>query len=51
MKTTTLQFLVPRQRRRAIELYAPQTPFRGRSEANRKNYNRQPKHRARQDWI
>lgn len=51
MKTATLQFLAPRQRRRAIELYAPHTPFRGRSEASRKNYNRQPKHRTRQDWI
>jgi stalled ribosome alternative rescue factor ArfA len=51
MKNTTLQLIVPRQRRRAIELYNPQTPFRGRQERNRKSYQRRDKHQVRQDWF
>jgi stalled ribosome alternative rescue factor ArfA len=49
MKNTTLQFTGPRTRRRAIELYSPVSPFRGRQEKNRKTYQRRDKHRK--DWF
>jgi stalled ribosome alternative rescue factor ArfA len=51
MKNTTLQFLVPRKRRRAVELYSADTPFRARQERNRKSYQRRDKHQVRQDWF
>jgi len=47
MKISALAVQVPRQRRRAVELYARDTPFRARAERNRMTYNRKPKHRGR----
>lgn len=44
MKTQNTQFKIPRQRRRCVELYAHDTPFRQRVERNRKIYQRQVKH-------
>jgi stalled ribosome alternative rescue factor ArfA len=44
MKLQNIQFKVPRQRRRCVELYAHDTPFRQRVERNRKLYQRQVKH-------
>ena len=35
---------VPRPRRRAVELYSRNTPFRGRVEQSRVRYQRRPKH-------
>lgn len=42
-----IQFTVPRQRRRAVELYDADTPFRARVERNRKAYQRRDKHAKR----
>jgi len=47
MKISALVVQMPRQRRRAVELYARDTPFRARAERNRMTYNRKPKHRGR----
>jgi len=50
MKTLSFQ-IAPLQpngrffRRRAIELYDTDSPFRGKSERNRKTYNRKLKHK------
>lgn len=40
---------VPRQKRRAIELYAADSPFRGRVEQSRKAYQRKPKNQKEVD--
>ena len=50
MTMNTLSFIVelPRRRRRAVELYGRDTPFRPRQEQNRMAYNRKVKHRNRQ---
>lgn len=42
-----IQFKVPRQRRRAVELYDANTPFRARVEQNRRAYQRRDKHNKR----
>jgi hypothetical protein len=47
MKTQNIQFKVPRQRRRCVELYGANTPFRGHIEKNRRVYQRQDKHQKR----
>jgi len=44
-----IQFRVPRQRRRAVELYDADTPFRPKVEQNRKAYQRRTKHQKRAD--
>ena len=51
MKTQNIQFKVPRQRRRCVELYGANTPFRGHIEKNRRAYQRQDKHQKRHaEW-
>ena len=35
---------LPKQRRRAVELYAHDTPFKPKVEKNKMIYKRQPKH-------
>jgi hypothetical protein len=47
MKTQNIQFQVPKQRRRGVELYGANTPFRGHIEKNRRAYQRQDKHQKR----
>lgn len=51
MKTQTTQLKVPRQRRRCVELYGANTPFRGHVEKNQRAYQRQDKHQKRHlEW-
>ena len=47
MKPITFVLQMPRQRRRAVELYARDTPFKGRVEKSKIVYNRKVKHRDR----
>ena len=47
MKPITLVLQIPRQRRRAVELYARDTPFKGRVEKSKVVYNRKIKHKDR----
>jgi len=47
MKTQNIQFQIPRQRRRCVELYGANTPFRGHVEKNRRAYQRRSKHNKR----
>lgn len=47
MKTLTLVVQIPRARRRAVELYSRDTPFRPRQERSRTVYNRKIKHPGR----
>lgn len=49
MKTVNLILNLPRVKRRAIELYARDTPFRPQREQNRMVYNRKVKHRNRNE--
>ena len=44
MRPVSFQIELPRQRRRAVELYSRDTPFRGRVEQNKTQYRRRPKH-------
>ena len=44
MTPTSFVIQLPRQRRRAVELYSRDTPFRGRVEQSRVRYRRRPKH-------
>ena len=44
MKKTVIKFELPRLKRRAVELYDADSPFRGRVERNRKKFQRHPKH-------
>jgi len=44
MKPTSFVIQLPRQRRRAVELYSRNTPFRGRAEQSQVQYRRRPKH-------
>lgn len=39
------------QRRRAVELYHQDSPFRGRKEANRMAYQRRDKHAKKGQWA
>ena len=45
MKTLSFTIELPRQRRRAVELYSRDTPFRPKTEKSRVAYNRKTKHR------
>lgn len=49
MKTLTFTIELPRQRRRAVELYSRDTPFRSKTEKSRVTYRRKPKHRPRDE--
>ena len=44
MKPVSIRIELPRQRRRAVELYSRDTPFRHRAEQSRVQYRRRPKH-------
>jgi hypothetical protein len=44
MKKTVIKFELPRLKRRAVELYDADSPFRSRVERNRKKFQRRPKH-------
>jgi len=50
MKTHTFVVQVPRQRRRALELFSRDTPFRARTQRDQTTYTRKTKHRSR-DWL
>jgi hypothetical protein len=45
MKTLSFTLQLPRQRRRAVELYSRDTPFKPKTEKSRVAYNRKTKHR------
>jgi hypothetical protein len=45
MRPITFVLQMPRQRRRAVELYARDTPFKSRAEQSKIVYNRKTKHR------
>ena len=45
MKPITFVLQIPRLRRRAVELYARDTPFKSRAEKSKIVYNRKIKHR------
>ena len=49
MKLITLVLQIPRLRRRAVELYSRDTPFKGRAEKSKIVYNRKIKHRDRDE--
>ena len=49
MKTLSFTIQLPRQRRRAVELYSRDTPFKPKVEQNRTVYNRKVKHRSRDE--
>ena len=44
MKTVSFVIQLPRQRRRAVELYSRDTPFKPRVEQSRVAYTRRVKH-------
>ena len=44
MRPMSFVIELPRQRRRAVELYSRDTPFRGRAEKSKIQYRRRPKH-------
>ncbi len=48
-KREIIKFELPRQKRRAVELYDADSPFRGRVERNRKQFQRRPKHQKQVD--
>lgn len=45
MNTMKLIIKIPKQRRRAIELYDTDTPFKAKVEKSKKTYTRKQKHR------
>jgi hypothetical protein len=49
VKPITFVLQIPRLRRRAVELYARDTPFKGRAEKSKIVYNRKIKHPARDE--
>jgi hypothetical protein len=49
MKTLAFTIQLPRQRRRAVELYGRDTPFKPKIEQNKTVYNRRVKHRNRDE--
>lgn len=49
MKPITLVLQIPRLRRRAVELYARDSPFKSRAEKSKIVYNRKIKHRDRDE--
>jgi stalled ribosome alternative rescue factor ArfA len=44
MRPVSFVIELPRPRRRAVELYSRDTPFRHRVEQNKTQYRRRPKH-------
>ena len=51
MRPVSFIIELPRQRRRAVELYSRDTPFRHRVEQSRTQYRRRPKHVNRQSEL
>jgi hypothetical protein len=49
VKPITLVLQIPRLRRRAVELYARNSPFKSRAEKSKIVYNRKVKHRDRDE--
>lgn len=49
MKPITLVLQIPKLRRRAVELYCRDTPFKSRAEKSKIVYNRKIKHRNRDE--
>ena len=49
MKTLSFTIELPRQRRRAVELYSRDTPFKPKTEKSRVAYNRKTKHSKRDE--
>ena len=49
MRPITLVLQIPRLRRRAVELYSRDTPFKSRAEKSKIVYNRKIKHRNRDE--
>ena len=49
MKTLSFTIELPRQRRRAVELYSRDTPFKPKTEKSRVAYNRKTKHAKRDE--
>lgn len=49
MRRTTITVKLPRIKRRAVELYDADSPFRGRVERNRMAYKRKPKNQKEVD--
>ena len=49
MKSITLVLQIPQLRRRAVELYTRDTPFKSRVEKSKIVYNRKPKHRNKEE--
>jgi len=49
MKTLSFTIELPRQRRRAVELYSRDTPFKPKTEKSRVAYNRKAKHPKRDE--
>jgi hypothetical protein len=49
MKRTTIIVKLPRLKRRAVELYDSNSPFKGKVEENRKAYKRKPKNQKEVD--
>lgn len=49
MKTLSFIVEIPRRKRRAVELYDRDTPFKPRRERSRVVYNRKLKHRNRDE--
>jgi hypothetical protein len=49
MKRTTIIVKLPRLKRRAVELYDANSPFKGKVEENRKAYKRKPKNQKEVD--
>jgi hypothetical protein len=49
MKTLSFTIDLPRQRRRAVELYSRDTPFKPKTEKSRVAYNRKTKHPKRDE--
>jgi hypothetical protein len=49
MKPLAFSIQLPRQRRRAVELYSRDTPFKPKVERVKTVYNRKVKHRSRDE--
>ena len=49
MKTLSFTIELPRHRRRAVELYSRDTPFKPKTEKSRVAYNRKTKHLKRDE--
>jgi hypothetical protein len=49
VKPITFVLQIPRLRRRAVELYARDTPFKSRAEKSKIVYNRKTKHRNKEE--